>query len=459
MALLWEGIMQNLEVPGSMSLLLRRTFPELEMSLLKEFHKSVPWRAMGGRYNDQKHEVAWPNGSYTRFGYLTSEKDVYQYQGAEFLFVGFDELTHFTLSQWQYLTTRNRHPGKFATMAGATNPGNIGHAWVNALWGCDGRPKRPAPGMDEPEKYDPTEYAFIRAWISDNPVYANDKSYLSTLDKVGKTLRRALLEGLWDQFIGQYFDVFNKDRHVGVRQGSDIVCKADGKVYAIQSWWPRWFSLDWGFEHEFAGHWHTTAPDGRHITYREWVGNHLTPRMLAQGILERSIDRDGKPEKISQFFLSPDAFADRTGESTIAEQILDVTGRGNRFPLPAAASDDRVGGWQLLYQLLEVDEWLIAENCERLIDNLPSLIHDEKKTEDVKKVDGDDPSDSARYGLYSRLGAVVAPKEVRAAEKVADVTDPTARAMILEKFFEEEAKKDKPVPIGRRHATRKKFGF
>ena len=459
MALLWEAIMQSLEVPGSMTLLLRRTFPELEMSLLKEFQKSVPWRAMGARYNDQKHEVTWPNGSFTRFGYLTSENDVYQYQGAEFLFIGFDELTHFTLKQWQYLTTRNRHPGQFATMGGATNPGNIGHAWVNALWGCDGRPKRPAPGMDEPEKYDPAEYSFIQARIADNPVYANDKNYLSTLDKVGKNLRRALLEGLWDQFIGQYFDIFDKDRHVGVRQGSEIVCKADGKVYVVDKWWPKWISFDWGFDHDFAVYWHTTAPDGRHITYREWVDNGLTPGMLGQGIIERSVDRNGANEKIEQFFLDPYCYADRTGQSTIAEQISEITRRGNRLPVPAQASDDRVGGWQLLYSLLDQNEWLIAENCERLIDNLPSLIHDDKKTEDVKKVDGDDPGDSARYGLYSRLGTVETPKDIRAAEKVEGVTDPTTRARILETFYAQEAVKDRPVPVGRRHGTRKKFGF
>lgn len=453
MALLWEAIMQNLEVPGSMTLLLRRTFPELEMSLLKEFQKSVPWRAMGARYNDQKHRVTWPNNSTLQFGYLTSENDVYQYQGAEFLFIGFDELTHFTMKQWMYLTSRNRHPGQFASMAGATNPGNVGHKWVKSLW----IEKKPAAGMDEPEKYDPKDYDFIRALISDNPIYAHDKDYLSTLDKLGKDLRRALLEGLWDQFIGQYFDIFDYKRHVGKRRGSELVCGET--IYTIQPWWPKWVSLDWGFKHEFAAYWHTTAPDGRHITYREWVGNNLTPRMLGEGLVERSSDSSGRQEKIQQFFLSPDAFADRTGESTIAELIRDVACRGDRFPMPAQASDDRVGGWQLLYQLLEADQWLIAENCERLIDCLPSLIRDEKRPEDIKKVDGDDTADSARYGLYSRLGRAVAPKEVRASKLVENVTDNTSRAMILDKFYEDERKKDKPIPVGRRRGVKQKFGF
>jgi hypothetical protein len=451
-ALVWEAVMQALEVPRSNSLLVRRTFPELEMSLLKEFHKSVPWRDMGARYNDAKHRVQWPNGSELRFGYCTSENDVYQYQGAEFLFIGLDELTHFTLKQWQYLSSRNRHPGKFARMAGATNPGNIGHAWVKALW-ID---KKPAPGMEDPGKYNPAEYDFIRALIADNPIYANDKDYRATLDKLGKDLRRALLEGLWDQFAGQYFDIFNFSRHVGVRKGSDIVAP-DGVAYEIDPRWPKWVSLDWGFKDDSAIHWHTTAPDGRHITYREWVVNGVTPRMLGAGILERSIDGEKRPERIQQFFISPDAFADRTGESTIAEQLRDVLGRDDRFPHPAAASDDRIGGWMCLYQLLEANKWLIAENCEVLISSLPSLTRDEKRVEDCKSSSVDHAPDSARYGMYSRLGAIVEPVEVRAMKAVEHIKDPTERVIMLGKFHEQEQRRRQPAPLGRRFGAGRKW--
>src|SRR6266436_4825406 len=103
-ALLAEAIGQALEVAGSDTLLLRRTFPELESSLLTYFRRDVP-RDLYRSYNEAKHE-----------------------------------LTHFTLKQWQFLTSRNRCPileytagystGKKVVpgMAGATNPGNIGHA-------------------------------------------------------------------------------------------------------------------------------------------------------------------------------------------------------------------------------------------------------------------------------------------------------------------------------------------
>src|SRR5262249_28055027 len=94
-ALLWEAIRQANRYPGVDTLLLRRTFPELESSLLSYFRRDVP-REMYRSYNDSKHVVTWINGSTTRFGYSASENDIYQYQGAEFLFIGIDELTLFT---------------------------------------------------------------------------------------------------------------------------------------------------------------------------------------------------------------------------------------------------------------------------------------------------------------------------------------------------------------------------
>jgi len=329
-ALLWEAIRQANEFPGVDTLLLRRTFPELEASLLSYFRRDVPPEAFRS-YNDSKHIVTWHNGSTTRFGACAHETDVYQYQGAEYLFIGVDELTHFTLKQWQFLTSRNRCPvpGTRPNMAGATNPGNIGHAWVKALW-VD---RQPPAGMDRPEDYNADDYAFVRATISDNPIYANDREYRKTLDALPTHLRRAFLHGEWDVFAGQYFDVFNRGRHT-----------PRVETLRLEPWWPRWISVDWGFEHPSAVLWHAAAPataerpEATIVTYRELVQNRLSPRMLAAAIAERS-----RGEKISAVYLSPDAFARRTADDTIAEQL----GRGlemENLPRPDMADDDRVGG-------------------------------------------------------------------------------------------------------------------
>ncbi len=425
-ALLWEAILQANEIAGCDTLLLRRTYPELESSLLSYFRRDVP-RSMYKSYNESKHVVTWNNGSTTRFGYCRNERDVYRYQGAEFLFIGLDELTHFTLKQWQFLTSRNRCPARLYSngrnagkrivpcMAGATNPGNIGHAWVKALW-VD---HVPPAGFDRTDLYDARDYEFIRARLDDNPIYANDTEYRRTLEALPEHLRRAFLDGDWNVFAGQYFDVFDFGRHT-----------ARPEEIRLEPWWPRWISIDWGFHHPSAVYWHCAVPvesrqfkveskdetrhqdssfnfqpstfNSRIITYREFVQHGLSPRMLAQAIAERS----GR-EPISEVFLSPDAFAHRTSEASIAEQLGDVL-IANGLPRPSPADDDRIGGWQLMYQLLESGAWLITDNCAKLIECLPQLVRDDRRMEDIRKVDGDDSADAARYGLVSggRLAGV-----------------------------------------------------
>jgi len=482
-ALLMEAVAQALDHDGSNTLLLRRTFPELEGSLLLYFRRDIP-RHCYRSFNEARHTVTWHNGSTTRFGYSQSENDIYQYQSSEFLFIGIDELTHFTLRQWQFLTSRNRCPvaGSRPCMAAATNPGNIGHAWVKSLF-ID---KQPAPGMD-PREYDPRDYAFISARVWDNPIYARDARYLKTLQQLPDFYRRAFLDGDWSVFAGQYFSNF--DPSANVLRAESI---------SAESWWPRWISIDWGFEHPAAVYWHTSAPPNasvgaplaapaaapqpnaptsallapsmppdtafdvmsrhvssmspnvvppqpnapasvsahppaapcaRTVTYREFIAQHLAPRVLAAQIIERSRLRDGRAEKIDAIYLSPDAFARRTDESSIAEQMGDVLAAAG-LPRPTPADNERIGGWMLMYQMLDAREWFIADSCFELIRTLPELVRDTVQVEDIAKRDGDDSADAARYGLKSRASAPPAtpPREQQFAERLTS-SDPTIRAI------------------------------
>ena len=63
-----EAVIQALEHPGANTLILRRTFPELEASLLHYFRRDIP-RRLYTSFNESKHLVEWANGSTTRFGY------------------------------------------------------------------------------------------------------------------------------------------------------------------------------------------------------------------------------------------------------------------------------------------------------------------------------------------------------------------------------------------------------
>jgi hypothetical protein len=85
------------------------------------------------------------------------------------------------------------------------------------------------------------------------------------------------------------------------------------------------------------------------------------------------------------------------------------------------ASNDRIGGWQLMYRMLQTGEWQIAETCRKLIDAIPSRMHNEKKPGDVLKVPGDpldDVADDERSGLYSFVTTAVKPKDIAIREAV-----------------------------------------
>ena len=436
MALLMEAVQQANDHPGVNTLLLRRTFPELEKSLILYFRRHIP-REMYAGYNEVKHQVTWLNGSITQFGYSRSEHDIYQYQGAEYLFIGVDELTQWTLGQWTFLTSRNRCPVPETTpsMAGATNPGGIGHTWVKALW-ID---RKAPPGFEHPEQYKPDEYEYIPALIDDNPVYARDENYRRSLQALPTQMRLAYLEGDWSLFAGQYFDIFNLRQHTARAGDLARVCATP--------WLPRWISIDWGFEHPAAVYWH--VQDGQKTyTYREFVVQHLSPRALAAEIVERS-----RGEKIDGVYLGPDAFAQRTDEATIAEQLGAVfaAAPNGGIPRPAQADNDRIGGWMLMYQLLESGQWIISDTCRELIQVLPEMTRDERNVEDIAKVDGDDAADAARYGLKSRLGTRTPPLETRLLERMQQVKsdNPTVRALYARKFETEERGKGRPIFLRR----------
>jgi hypothetical protein len=308
-------------------------------------------------------------------------------------------------------------------------------------------------------------------------------------------LRRAFLEGDWNVFAGQYFDKFDYGRHT-----------ARPEEIRLEPWWTRWISIDWGFQHPSAVYWHCAVPAhsqtgvipsearnrGRYeascsdpsvatlrqddhpcrvVTYREFVQNGLSPRMLGQAIAERS----GR-EHICEVFLSPDAFARRTSEASVAEQLGDVL-LVNGLPRPGPADNDRIGGWQLMYTLLESNSWVITDNCAKLIECLPLLVRDERRREDIRKVDGDDPADSARYGLVSGVrlagvGTAFVPSRAGQApplnqpagtphfvtgmpldEQIArqiSTTDPTSRAIHSQRLESEAKKFFQPKKIPRR---------
>lgn len=373
---------------------------------------------------------------------LRNLDDPSKYQSAEFAAIAVDELTKNGKDTFDFLRSRLRWSGvsnpKFA--AGA-NPGGIGHAWVKKLW----IQKEFPPEMSAIS----SQFAFVQSKASDNPHLT--EAYYQSLLSLPPDMRKMFADGSWDIFAGQYFDNFQIEKHT----------HREGEI-RLQPWWPRWISGDWGFKHPGCIHWH--AQDGdKTITYRELYGPNMSERQWAEATIALSVDENGKREDLRAFFYSPDAFAQRTSQNTIAEEIGETLNEAG-LPRPSMADNDRIGGWRLMHQLMDAGLWTInRDTCPQLVKCLPTLIRDDKhpgRIEDVLKVDhtenqiGDDPADSARYGLKTKYGEAQVPLEVRVKARLEALPVNMSQKMLQAERIVKEERKRTIGPIALRRPTR-----
>ncbi len=192
-------------VPGYSALLLRRTFEDLAKpdALIP---RSKEWlMESDAAWNDQRHQWTFPSGATLSFGYLQHEDDKYHYQGAAYQFVGWDELTQFTETQYTYLFSRCRRPSNLSPnsalaavplrIRAASNPGGVGHEWVKSRY-----------AIDREGGHDATR-PFVPARLEDNPSL-DSASYEVSLSVLDLVTRSQLRYGDWD--IGALGNVFDR---------------------------------------------------------------------------------------------------------------------------------------------------------------------------------------------------------------------------------------------------------
>ena len=152
-------------------------------------------------------------------------------------------------------------------------------------------------------------------------------------------------------------------------------------------------------------------------------------------------------------YLDPSNFKHIGDGHTIADQINEVL---EPYDLACIeASNDRIGGWQLMYQMLQTGEWQIADTCPRLIEAIPTRMHDEKRPGDVLKVPGDpldDVADDARYGIYTFITSTEKPPELTIHDQVrqlAEQGDLTSAAVRFAQYAAESEYRYQPATLGR----------
>lgn len=223
---------QFVDVPGYSALLLRESFPALSkagawMSIAQEW-----WGKTGAKWNERDHRWRFPSGATIEFGYLDSDKAVFQYDGPSFQFIAIDELTLHTEKRYRFMFKPLRKPvnGPLAKvplrMRAATNPGGIGHDFVKKRWALGNSPK---------ENRHPTAL-FVPAKLSDNKnldVEGYKKSSLAELDEITRQQKEF---GNWDAVPGGRFlpkwlmKTWAYDKSWPSRNGlSDYIVLSDGE--------------------------------------------------------------------------------------------------------------------------------------------------------------------------------------------------------------------------------------
>lgn len=193
--------LQYVDVPGYAALILRRTFGELSQpsGLIP---RSQDWlQGKGAVWNENKSQWTFPSGAKLVFGHMQYEVDKYAYQSAEFQYIGFEELTTFTESQYVYMLSRTRRleGSRLPIRVRSTsNPGGIGHDWVKGRFIVDIPPNTVHTVEEQIDDVLMVRTRrFIPSLVHDNPSLDRTE-YVRSLAGLDSVTRAQLLEGNWD---------------------------------------------------------------------------------------------------------------------------------------------------------------------------------------------------------------------------------------------------------------------
>lgn len=386
-----KAVTGAMQCPGIRILIMRRTYPELDATIIQPLVAMINEAVMDGKpagpyiadYNATMRTVFFRNGSIIKFGNLNTAGTITEYQGQEYDWIFMDEATHFTEHEFRTLGAClrgvNAVPKRFYLTC---NPGGVGHQWVKRLF--------ITRAYDKHER--PQDYGFIPATVEDNTALSDQQKadYIDSLELLPDDIRAAHRYGDWDALAGQYFSEFRREAHVIA-------------PFAIPRSWPRYRVFDYGLD-MLACYWIAVDSGGRAYVYREYCESGLIVSDAARGICERT-----PPEEVIVYTIAPpDMWTTLKDTGRTMAELFQLAGVGL-----VKASNSRVQGWLNLKEYLKT--WpdgrpgmLVFDHCVRLIRDLPALQHSDRNPSDCATEPHDitHAPDAIRYFcMYRKLGA------------------------------------------------------
>lgn len=373
--------------------IIRRTMPELRQLIdisLELYDMLTPKPKWMAGENTWK----FPSGAKIWFSFMETAKDKLRYQGQDYTYVGFDELSQYPTDEgFSWLMSRLRRPMR----AKEINPyiratANPGSQWVYDRFIAPAPPETtfiypPSVGTSRPKTA-----KFIPAKLADNPHLDFDGEYRAMLEALPEVERRQLLDGDWMASNDAMFTEFNVNTHV---------CEP----FYIPKHWNRVAGIDYGYSDPSAVVWFAVNPeDGCLIVYDELVEPGLTGRELALAIRSRETDDLVYVDHPVDYSIYA-----RTGHTgpTIAESMLSVSGFRMR-----PADKNREAGWIQIHEHLRPNprtgepKLIVFNTCVNTIRQLAGAKKNPKKPQDIddtRTTDGHwDALDALRYGVMSR---------------------------------------------------------
>lgn len=211
MAIRWEAHMRALSTPNFKYVILRRNFPELNKTHL--IHVPREMKLLGGTYNQTDHVAKYPNGSLGFFSHCNTEEDVLNLLGAEFYWMGVDEISTFEWDMFTRLAASVRAPkGMRITpmVRAATNPFGASAQKLKDYF-VDKNVDR-----DEDPDYNPDDWFSIQANLEHNP-HLDYEQYRKRFSGLPAHMRKAWLDGefvLENQLFELHPNIEGKPYHV-----------------------------------------------------------------------------------------------------------------------------------------------------------------------------------------------------------------------------------------------------
>lgn len=409
-AIIVEALRQ-VDNPNYRAIIFRKTFPQCRELIIKSmriYKRAFP----DAVYNGSEHFWEFKSGAKIYFGSMPNSTSYLNYQGLSFSFIAFDELTHFTQEEYEYLISRNRADGEGLRVyiRATANPGGIGHGWVKERFITASKPNVPytvkAEVLDKDGNKKTVERTrvFIPSSVFDNQaLLKNDPNYLANLALLPEAKKNALLYGDWNSYEGQVFTEFrdNPDGY-DTRIYTHVI-----NPFKIPSSWRRYRAFDFGYSRPFTVQWWAIDYDGRAYLYRELYGCTDTPntglRWEPRKIAKKIREIEDECEKGSRItgIADPAIWDESRGKDGTIISMFEEEGI-----FFEKGKHDRLSGKMQCHYRFAFDKTgkpmaYVFNTCKPFIRTIQNLVYDEVNTEDVNTNIEDHDYDAMRYFFMS----------------------------------------------------------